>query len=76
MIKKRKKLIIIFAVTAVLLTCAYFFVVSPLVAKWMAVQEEIPELLPGEVLGSNNRILMFEHVEKAAIQEIEVHNEY
>lgn len=74
MIKRQKKLIIIFAVAAVLLTCAYFFIVTPLVAKWTAVQVEVPELLPGEVLGSNNRILLFEHVEKAAIQEIEVHN--
>lgn len=74
MIKKQKKLIIIFAVAAVLLTCAYFFVIMPLVAKWTTKQVDIPELLPGEVLGSNNRILIFEHVEKAAIQEIEVHN--
>lgn len=76
MFKKQKKLIIILAVCAVFLTCMYFFVVSPLIAKWTAVEEVLPELLPGEVLGTNNRILMFEHVEKAGMQEIEVHNSY
>ena len=76
MLKKQKRLIIIFAIAAVLLTCTYFFVITPLVAKWTATEEIIPELLPGEVLGINNRILMFEHVEKAAIQEVEVHNEH
>ncbi len=76
MLKKQKRLIIIFAIAAVVLTSIYFFVITPLIAKWTATEEIIPELLPGEVLGINNRILMFEHVEKAAIQEIEVHNEF
>lgn len=38
--------------------------------------EEAPELLPGEVLGTNNRILLMEHIEKADISSIEVHNDY
>lgn len=76
MLKKQKKLIIIIGIVAVALIGVYFFVITPLVAKWSATTEEIPELLPGEVLGINNRILMFEHVEKAGIQEVEVHNGY
>ena len=76
MLKKRLKLIIIIGVAAVALIIAYFAVVGPLIAKLTATEEEIPELLPGEVLGTNNRILMFEHIEQAGIQEIEVHNSY
>lgn len=76
MLKKQKKLIIIIGIAAVALICCYFFVITPLVAKWTATEETIPDLLPGEVLGLNNRILMFEHLEQASIQEIEVHNDY
>jgi len=75
-IKKQRKLIIILAVSAAILIGLYFFVVMPLVEKWTAEEVVIPDLLPGEVLGTNNRILMFEHVEKANIQEIDVHNAY
>ena len=76
MLNKQKKLIIIIGVCALVLILAYFLIVNPLIAKWTAVDEEIPELLPGEVLGINNRILMFEHIEQAGIQQIEVHNDH
>lgn len=76
MLKKQKKLIIILGIAAVILILGYFLVVNPLIAKLTAKEEEIPELLPGEVLGINNRILMFEHCEKATIDTIEVHNDY
>ena len=76
MIKKQLKLIIIIGITAVVLLCVYFFAVVPLVARLSQTDTEVPELLPGEVLGNNNRILLFEHVEKAGIAEIEVHNQY
>lgn len=75
MIKKQQKKIIIFAVTALALILVYFLVVTPIIKKATTPPEaEIPNLLEGEVLGSQNRILLMEHVEKADIQEIEVHN--
>ena len=76
MIKKQQKKIIIFAVAAVVLILAYFLIISPMIQKALTPAEaEIPNLLDGEVLGSQNRILMMEHVEKADIQEIEIHND-
>jgi hypothetical protein len=75
MIKKQQKKIMIFAIAAVALILAYFLIISPIIQKAAAVAEaEIPNLLDGEVLGSQNRILMMEHVEKADIQQIEIHN--
>jgi len=77
MIKRQRKLIILFGVAAIVTIIVYFAVISPLVAKRaLEAEEEPPELLPGEVLGTNNRILMMEHVEKTQIQEIEVHNKH
>ena len=34
-----------------------------------------PELLEGEALGPNNRILMFPHITRESMKSIEVHNE-
>ncbi len=73
MIGKQKKLILIGAAAFVVLILSYFFIVRPLL-KVDTPEEEIPELLPGELLGTSNRILMFEHCEKADIASIEVHN--
>ena len=76
MIKKQQKKIIIFAVAFAILILAYFLIISPMIKRATAgVEAEIPNLLDGEVLGSQNRILMMEHVEKADIQEIEIHND-
>ena len=75
MIKKQQKKIVVFAFSAVILILAYFIVVAPLVKKAMEVEEvPPPELLEGEVLGTQNRILMMEHIENADIKEIEIHN--
>jgi len=75
MLKTQKKLIIIIGIIAAVLIAAYFVIV-PILKNLNSSVQEIPDLLPGEVLGLNNRILMFEHVEQAGIQEIEVHNDY
>ena len=75
MLKKQRKLIIIIAAAAVVLLVLYFAVLSPML-QVDAEEAEIPNLLPGEVLGTNNRILMMEHIEKADMQSIEVHNEH
>ena len=75
MIKKQTLTIIICTVLVAILVPVYFLVVAPLLVT-EPVEEEPPVLLPGEVLGANNRILMFEHVQKADIDKIEVHNEH
>ena len=75
MIKKQRKLVIIIAALAAVLLVLYFTVLSPML-QVDAEEEEIPNLLPGEVLGTNNRILMMEHIEKADMQSIEVHNSH
>ncbi|MBE6637210.1 MAG: DUF4340 domain-containing protein [Ruminococcaceae bacterium] len=75
MIKKQTLTIIICTVLVAILIPVYFLFVAPLL-KTETVEDEPPILLPGEVLGANNRILMFEHVQKADIDKIEVHNEH
>ena len=71
-----KKLISLIVVAAiVVLLIPTYFVVSKLLADGPADDDTTPpELLEGEVLGLNNRILLFEHVEKADMYSIEVHN--
>lgn len=75
MIKRQLRTIIICAVAFVVCVVAYFTVVGPLIAS-LVTADEVPELLDGEVLGTNNRILMMEHVEKADMESIEIHNAY
>ncbi len=76
MIKKQKKLIITFGIAALVLIVAYFAVVMPIMRSMSITEEEVPELLDGEVLGTSNRILLFEHVEKSDMESIFVHNEF
>ena len=73
MINKQKKIILIVSIIALVLTIVYFAVILPLVSA--VTDEEPPELLPGEILGPNNRILMMEHIENADLARLEVHNE-
>jgi hypothetical protein len=76
MIKRQLRTIIICAVAFVVCVVAYFVVVKPLIASISTETDEVPELLDGEVLGTNNRILMMEHLEKADMQSIEIHNSH
>ena len=75
MIKRQIKIIIICAIAFAVLVAGYFVVVKPLIAS-AEEEDAIPELVDGEVLGTNNRILIMEHVEKADMQSIEVHNSF
>ena len=98
-IAKKKRLIPILAVVAVIGIVLYYAVLKPMLAKedstaepppintWLAEQVqagnmtdmEYTNLLNNgkcEVIGSQNRILMFNHIEKADIQSVEVHNEF
>ena len=72
MINKQKKIIIIVSIIAAILAVAYFAIVLPIVNA--VTEEEPPELLPGEILGPNNRILLMEHIENADLARLEVHN--
>ena len=72
--RKRLWAILITAGLFLILTVLYFAVLKPLLIT-PATETDPPELLPGEVLGSNNRILLFEQVERADILRLEVHNE-
>ncbi len=74
--KALKYLIIIGSVFAFMLTLWIVIANTPLIDIIMGTNETVtaPELVEGEVLGPNNRILMFEHVERSSIISIEVHN--
>lgn len=72
MIKKQKLAVIIGILVFIALICVYIFVLSPMLQK--TEPDETPELLEGEVLGTDNRVQMMEHIEKARIKSIEVHN--
>ena len=72
--KRRKKTIIIMAVIVAAAICAYFFVVLPLVNYVEEVTKETVKLLDGEVLGTNDRVMLFEKEERSNIQSIDVHN--
>lgn len=74
--KKQRKAIVILAVVVAAAILLYFLVVKPIVEYVEEVLSEEIELLEGEVLGTNDRILMFEHTEKSNIESIDVHNEY
>ncbi len=75
MIKKQKLLIIVFAALFAVLLVLWFAVISPLLEEQQTESTPV-DLVAGEALGPNNRILMFEHTPKDSIQSIEVFNEY
>ncbi len=75
-LKKQHRTILILTIIVAAAICAYFFVVVPIVNYVEEILEDPIELLDGEILGTNDRILMFEHLERSEIQEIEIHNEY
>ena len=73
MIKKRIILISLIAVLFVALLCAYLFVIAPMLEENGEEKEKI-ELLEGESWASSTTILMFDQVERANIQSIEIFN--
>lgn len=75
-LKKQGRLILIMAIIVAAAICAYFFVVLPIVNYVEEVTKETVELLDGEVLGTNDRILLFDHYERKDIQSIDIHNEF
>ncbi|MBR5322461.1 MAG: DUF4340 domain-containing protein [Clostridia bacterium] len=73
MIKKRIILISLIAVLFIVMLCAYLFVVAPMLEENEESTSKI-ELLDGEVWATSTTILMFDHVERANIQSIEISN--
>ena len=74
--KRQRRTILIVGICVVAAILLYFLVVKPIVDYVEEVKKDQIELLDGEVLGTNDRILMFEHTEKKNIQSIDVHNQY
>ena len=74
--KALKSLIIIGSVFVFMLISWIVIANTPLIDIIMGTNETVtaPELVEGEALGPNNRILMFEHVDRSRISSIEIHN--
>ncbi len=76
-ISKQKRPVIICATIFVVLLIAYFAVVRPLVNSGIEEETKAPiETVEGEVIGINDRYLMFPQVERKGMQSIKVENEY
>lgn len=78
MLKKQKILIFVLVLFFAALITAYFVVVRPIVEQEDPVETKAPveTEAAGEVVGHNDRILMFPHTEKEKIRSIEVHNDH
>lgn len=76
-ISKQKRPVVVCAILFVVLLIAYFAVVRPLVNSGLEAEETEPlETVEGEVIGINDRYLMFPQVERKNMQSIKVENEY
>ncbi|MBE6607482.1 MAG: DUF4340 domain-containing protein [Ruminococcaceae bacterium] len=72
---KQKNTIIALAVIFAVLLAAYLFIIMPLMEDDTNVDVTPIELIwKNEVKGVNNRVMMFEHIERASVAEIKVHN--
>lgn len=75
MIKRRMIWIIALAAVAIVTICLYAFVIKPYYdSKNAPSEDEVPTLLEGEALVLGNRISLFPQIERAQVEEIEVHN--
>ncbi len=73
--KKQQLTIAVLAVVVIAAVLLYRFVVSPYLQKGNETEAESVELLPGEALGTNNTLLLYEKLTKDDIAKIEVDNE-
>ena len=76
MIKAQQRLIIVIAAVLVALIVAYFAVVRPVVNKTEEVTTEPLVTVEGEIAGANGRYQLYEQVQRADMQSIEVVNEH
>ncbi|MBQ7714412.1 MAG: DUF4340 domain-containing protein [Clostridia bacterium] len=63
----------LFSVVAII--TAYFTVIKPLIDEKTAVVEEIPELQPGEEIGTSNRFYMYSNIKREDMASIEISNQ-
>ncbi len=73
--KKKLTAVIVTGVFFLLLVIAYFALIVPMMNE-SAASTEPPTLVEGEVLGADNRILMFPQINRASISSIKVENEH
>ena len=76
MTKKQTRTAIILAIGFVVLLVLYFAVLRPIINEVIEEVKNALDLDEGEVEGVNDRIMLFEQVERASIQSIEVSNEH
>lgn len=77
MIASRKKLIIALAIAFVSLLVVYIAIILPLVNSSEDNKTDPPETVDSdEIIGINDRLQMFEYLDKASIQSIAVQNKY
>ncbi|MBQ4136822.1 MAG: DUF4340 domain-containing protein [Clostridia bacterium] len=72
--KRQLKITLTVLLIAVALALAYFLVIKPIAEHVEEAPEEEVELLEGEVLGPQNRILIMEYLKKDDIASVEVSN--
>ena len=75
MIKKQVISIAVAAAFAALLAVLWFAVFSPMIKDASAVEDDTPETLPGEEIGSKDRFYMYSHLDRADMASIEIANE-
>lgn len=76
MIKQQKILGIALSIFAVALLAVYFIFIGPLLKEAVGDPDSTLQIDEGEVEGANDRVMLFEYVERANMSSIEVHNEH
>ncbi len=75
MIKKQLIGIIVSLVSVVAIIVVYFALIKPMIDEKTAVVEEIPDLLPGEEIGTSNRFYMYSSIKREDMESIEISNQ-
>lgn len=77
MMSKQKKKLILLAALFALLVIVYFAVVVPLVESGEAGDEtNPPETVDGEIIGLNDRYMMYPQVERESMKSLKIENEH
>ncbi len=74
--KRQIRVFVIVLLAALIALLSYMFIIKPIVEHTEVVQEELPTLLDGEVLGPQNRILIMDYLKRDDILSVDVHNKY
>lgn len=74
--KRQLRALLIVLAAAIVGALLYFFVLKPLLAEAPEPPSEEVVLLDGEVLGSQNRIMIMDYIKRDQIASIDVHNKY